>query len=480
MAEPADSATTLLSATADSIREVYHKKPIWETYSRFGTVTDRVLKPGKTRKLEGDGITVQVRSGNMDSAVGDRNVFGAFPKPRAHETSKIKVRFSENAEANDFFSLRSAIRCSHIDLDRAINENVAAEDFATQLVTQQMKDLREQVAIRRNIPVSSKLGTVAGTPKQDDADTFASASATPAANSGVRFQVDGDTSIAYFQRNRRLEVVDGDSGASNGHIIVNRYNPRDFSVGAEAFVSDERSPGTSPGTSLIDNNDELFLAGSRDVGLISIGEWFKNPVSGEDFMGKDRTLAANHWLRPTKTGPSTATTFKMEHLDDFAISMGFVVEDPSAKYVTQCSPQLHQKFRNIVGDNILVQWSASDPKRDLFAVHGFDGMVYHHPTIGKIMLNADALCPANRIRFLKLGTWEMMKYHAGEFKVMDGDDGRPGGFYRMGSGTSDGSKGHFYQMDVLAYFVDFCLAPRENGEIENITATGVGLGGMAA
>ena len=44
--------------------------------------------------------------------------------------------------------------------------------------------------------------------------------------------------------------------------------------------------------------DDLYLTGEKDKNILSLGNWFSTPSSGESFFTKDRTVATNRYLLP--------------------------------------------------------------------------------------------------------------------------------------------------------------------------------------
>jgi hypothetical protein len=456
--------TTFLTTTGDAVREVYHDM-FKQMHSRFGGKTNRLFQPSK-RKIDGDGINIQVQDSNAYPARFDTDVNPTFPTPRTFGADTYKVTLSETASDNDFSTIAGSVSVTHLDIKRKYTKESAATEFVNKTVSELLAHVGETTALHRHIGRSARVGLVnTAAPTQNDARLFASCSATPGVGTGVRFPVDTG-SIAAFPRGLLLDNHDATTGAKTVTLWVTDYNPRDKSVGAWGVDSDGNPDSSVDLTDLVGDNDVLYISGEKNKGLYSIGEWFAEPGDSDDFFGQDRADADNRWLLPHKSGPTSATAFHPRYLDDLCIELGYIDEDPDGGYVALTTPELEQAFRDAVGQDTIIPYPTNAQKGKLLAQYGFDGNMFRHPTIGRIMLQADQFATPQKIRFLRVGDWETLYAADNGFEFLPGDTG---GWYRQ-QAPDDSGRSTVYRMDGLCYMVDICLDPRRQAEIENVTS----------
>ena len=97
--------------------------------------------------------------------------------------------------------------------------------------------------------------------------------------------------------------------------------------------------------------------------------------------------------------------------------------------------------------------------------------MYRHPRLGRIMFEVDPLAPPNKIRFLRVGDWEMFSPRGAEqFTWLPGDN-TGGNWYRMESTTPGNGKTTTIRMDGFLAFADGCFQPRRQAEIKNVRKT---------
>jgi len=461
-----DDAFTLLTSLSNGLKEVYHDD-FPEMYTRFGRRINRMSTPSK-RDVSGDGITIQVENRLTHGTRFGRSFNGAWPAPRGFGADKYKVTLSEDPSTNDFSVIKSSGRVTYLDLNRLKGRGSdVVGDLCAKLIKEMMDDQQEAMAIHRMIRATAQCGTVDGTPTQNDNEVFADCSATPGASTGVRFVVDG-ASVAIFQPGREFDIYDASTGLKNGTLWINDYNPRDNSVGAYLLDSNGYLDTTlTVSSSILADNDLLYLKDEKDAGMISFAEWYASPTAGEDFFGRDRTTAGSRWLRPTVTGPSSSSTFTKTFLDDLAIAAGYAKESPDSVRMGLMSPEMHQTFRNEVGADTLLSYPTTEQKGALVAQYGFTGAIYQHPGLGKVVLESDALMVRDQIWFPRIGDWECLFGLPNKFDLLPGDNGY---WYREQADEPGQGKGSTYRVDGIASAVDICTDPRGQLAIENLTA----------
>lgn len=475
MSVPFDNATTLLTTLASAVRTFYHEQ-YPEMYGRFGKTTNRLFRLSK-RRIDGNGIVVQVKDRNLYGARWDADINADFPTPRSHSANSYTVTLGENGTAQHFRRLSLSLQTTHLDLNRIMNKRASADDYINTLITQSRGDIEETMALSRMLDSTGKIAEVnlgSSTLARNDNVLFASATTvTGASFNGARFPIDNG-SIAAVPPGRRMDIYQTSTNTkriTNG-VIATDYNPRDNSLGSNGLSSADVEDSSLNIESIADN-DRLYLMGCKDKNVLSVGHWFSAATSGESFFGKDRTASTNRWLLPHRSGPIAATQFDKTHLDDLCIQMGYVLEeDDDRAYLVVATPELGQRFRNQIGNDVILDYPTTEQKGKLIAQYGFDGSLYRHPRLGRMNIEEDPFAPQGVIRGYRLGDWESLS-PGNEGGSMGFDwlpgDGAGENWYRMPSSTAGNGKTTTYRMDGMLMLCDILLRPRHQWEIVNLT-----------
>lgn len=469
MAVPFDDATTALTTLSATARTVYQ-----ETFNpmmnRFGSHTNRIFKMSK-RVIDGGQYVIQVMDRNLYGARANTDINADFPTPRAHSGSSFTVTLSETPSSNHLRRIASSLQITWLDIKRNYSKKAWADDFKQRLMEQSMSDIAETVAVKRHLDSTGQLGTVSGTPTKNDNTVLASCSAI-AATGGARFTF-ANGSIARVQPGMILHAYTS-AGVLRYTLQVTDYNPTDNSVGVYGVdvATDRLNGSSSVNISGLVSGDVLYLSDEKNQNILSIGHWYSNPTASESFFGKDRTDPLNRWLIPHKSGPSSATLFSKTHIDDLSNQLGYIKEDPDKGYSAITTIELEQRYRNEIGNDIFIPIAADKTSDRLVAQYGFDGNMYRHPLLGKIVLQPDPLAPANKIRFLGFGAWEtLVAPNSGGENGWEWLPGQSGMFYRMPSSTPGNGDTTTYRADGLMLMCDICNFPKAQAEISNVTAT---------
>ncbi len=462
MAIPFDDAQTWLTYQSAMIRQIYHPKYIQQV-NRFGSRTNRLFNASK-RTIEGDGVNVQVQDRRLYGArfQADRNA--DFGRARTFGSATYKVTMSDTPTASDFRRLGLPLQVSHDDVNRLYKDEVSSDNYITRLTKEAMENLTETMALHQHLDRTALLGTVSGTPRMNDNRLFASCSAL-AATGGARIVLTGG-SLAAVPPNLELDIFPSGSSVKRFSVIVTDYNPRDNSVGLYGAGADGQVD-TSISLAALASTDELYISGERNAGPILISDWFREPTTGDSFYGKDRTSPLNRWMLPHKSGPTTNTLFTRTFLDNAMTEMGYITEDPEGGYQCITTMELEQRYRQEIGNDVLVQYPTAEQQGKLVASYGFDAALYRHPTAGRIVLTPDAFAPPNKIRFLRIGDWEMQYYGSNTFEWLPG---WVGNWSRMQSSTPGGGYTTTYRMEGMLSLAGICTFPRRQLEIGNVTA----------
>lgn len=452
---PNENTFTLLSDAANTLRDVFHDN-FPTIYQRFGRTTNRLIRLSK-RRINGDGITVQFRHGNMHAARIDRDINAAFGQSSSPTFGEFKAVFSENAATNHFRRMSIRLSTTWWDMIRtADNGRSAAIDWMTELVEQAAGNVSERLAHTRNLPASGAIASISTTPKRNNASTYAGAGSITTTD-GARVQITGG-SIAYFQRGMFLDRYTG--ATKDGTVFVTDYNPSDNSVGLYGLDANGQ-PSASVNINDIAAGDVFYHRDGKDNNALTIEEWFTAPSAGEFFF-LDRTTVDGRALLPTTLRPnaSTTTVLSLKHLDDLDQTLQHVTEGglKSSGYVCHAPPGLERRLRNEVGADALITIGAEgDDTGRRLAKAGFDGISFRSPGLGRVVLDPDPLAKLERITFKRIGDWEMLHPGTPGIQWLPGE--MKGDWYRPEVGSPGQGKGTFIQKDGAMAFCDVCVGP---------------------
>jgi hypothetical protein len=458
-----DNAQTLL-ALSDALREVYHPD-VEELHQRWGDPINRLIRMSN-RRIDGDGITIQVQDRVSGAARYGRDLNGAFPTPDPLGFKKYKVTLSEDPTENDFARLATSVSVSDLDLERVTSKGAAAvEDYVKKYFDDAVKDVAESRVKHEHIGRDAKLGVVNGTPASNDRRRFDEC-ASIAATGGARVRVDGGP-IAFFRRGMRLDVYSS-AGTKRFSVEVTDVNVRDLSVGMYGINASGQA-SSSVDLSAMADNDELYLTGEKDKGPVTLASWLTPPAgSGDDFFGKDREDPDYRWMQPHYSGPSSAEAFDLRHVDSAAIELAYLSPSDDDARVTMARPELIQTYEDLVGADKIIQFPTSEQRGRLLAIHGFEGAIYRHAKLGRVMFKANPLMPEHTIWMLRPGDWEMLNAFGDKFHWMPG---LRGFYYRLNADEPGTGWGTVWKADGYGVQATVCLRPGDQIVIENVTPT---------
>ena len=467
-----DSASTLLTSAANGLRSIYHPD-VYDAHGRYGGAINRLLK-FSTRKIEGDGITIQVVDKQSAPGRFSRSINGGFHRPKGIGVSKYTVTLSETDSSNNFSRLAASVQTTHLDLNRARKTKASAIDFVKRIRDGALSHIGETAAVHRHLDATAKVATIStATPKKNDRKLFSDCAAL-STTGGARVQIING-SLAALPRGLQLSVYSS-AGTYRFDVEVTDYNPRDRSVGFYGLDADG-NPSSAIDLTGIAASDTLYISGEKDKGLISIGEWCKTPTAatGDSFFGKNREDPDFRWMQPHISGPTTARAFAPSDIDEMAIEAGYLEEDPEGGFVALTTPEGTQTYKNAIGNDILIQYPTNAQKGEIIAAYGFDGNMYRHELLGRIMLQADPLAPPDEIKFLRPGDWETLSASSGGDNSMVPWEWLPGDvgefWYRMNADNVEEGRSTVYRADGMGLFCDICIAPWRQMVRRNCTFT---------
>jgi hypothetical protein len=424
--------------------------------------------PASGVAVKGDGLNIKFKTANGFSVSMTTDVNADFPQPTAFTAANLKLRFNEsNPTANDFSRLSATARTSESILQGMTNEPGAIVNFAEEIIKDLRNDSEFVLHSQMNLRRSGLAGSINGTPKNNDNDNYADATAYTAGSTSARIVLTG--AVSRFQRGTRWDIYTSAGALRISNVVVTDYNPADNSVGFQ-----RSSDSSAANFNAVVSTDQFFLVGSKDSNFYSLGEWFARPTSTDSFMfGVNRSQAANRYLLPTVFNPTGATaaspvTIDRSHFDQIALALGQISDAPgSLAYKAQLHPAVLLTLRNQIDASALININTETPNKARYGVFGSTGVVWQSPSLKDVLLQEDELAPTDSVRIINPGTWMR---HTAVVAGMKFLDGTMGVFNRLPASTPGQGYGMLYQADAYMLLADVCYAPRQNGVITNIRA----------
>lgn len=465
-AHPYNESSYILGSSSNLLREQYSQDFGMHSFY-FGSTLARLFKP-MAESVAGDGITIQAFRGQSDSARASLDVLRDFLPQNKYRDAKIKVRFSDSdSSANDFNELQAVAEISDIELVTSASRTpeAIAVDVAKAVFDQLTKSVDESMSVLMHANSAGRIAKVNGTPKQNDLNIWADATATPTGSS-CRIKVDNG-SIANFQPGRVYDLYTSGTGTLTAdYMECTDINPEDLSVGLATT-----SRTTVANVSSIADNDDIYRSDEYNQGFrASLQATFTQPVSGDSWIGGvNRTTSTNRWLVPKisrgASGTASATIAK-SHFDALSLMMELSVPpELEGGYVFLMHPSLLQSLRNSIGDEAL-STESSDARTGDYNF-GNKALYYIHPYFGRVALMADPLCMPDRVYVLAPSSWVMLNYGWEGMRYLGGE---VGGMWRQKNAVTPGAGGSkFWQVQGYQIKTPFCKMPIANGAILNLT-----------
>jgi len=374
------------------------------------------------------------------------------------DTYTVWMKASTDAASNDMRRIDGSTRITQIDLDQAAEATGSVGDGKkADIVMTMRRDLLQSMAFYRAshqfLPTSGVMATIDGDPVQND-DIHYSGGTAHTNQSSCRAKIAGP--IAMFSEGMTVHVhPTGNSTArqfgGEEDVVVTGVNPVDNSIGLT---------GSGDMAAAVDT-DEIVLSDNYDKNFIGFGAWMSDPTS--TIYSKDRSAAAGMYLQPVDLNANNAQ-FDMPWLNHAARSIGYVEQGQNAPgFVNLTTPEIVDRFIAVVGQDALISVPSVAQGGDLVAHYGFDGLMYHHPMLGRLALEPMLYAPANTIWLIRPSNWRHLYIANRGLNFMPG---QVAGIWN--NVTSSGRRSMFWE--ATAY--DFCAYvnywPRGECLIRNI------------
>ena len=456
-------AASALGTIDPLLREQYFPE-VMEQVWRNGSITNQLFQPATDLIASGDGITVQVLTGHSDSARASRNALKDFGNARQVKSQNVKIRFEDDPSAastgSDFVRTEVVGQLTELELKRGNDPGVALN-----LAEKVNSDLTESVMWKKPLmyysDVNGKFAAVNGTKKNNDSDTFADATTYTAGATSFRVPVDYG-SVSAFIENTHWDFYSGDTLLAD-ECRVTDFNPVDLSVG---FALTDAS--TVANCDSVADNADIYVSGEKGNGYrCSLREFFDAPSASESWIGGvDRTSADYRWLNPTRLKATASGTVKVDRnqMDTLALAMNYINDGKDMGNSIISSSAIIQTLRKDIGEEALSNQAASNDGAYSF---GQDTISYIHPVFGKVRLLADNMHPNDRMHFIRPGDWKLIPYLSAGLQQLAGDTGN---WYRESAASGGGGRGMYWRTDAYMLDTPFCMVPKKQGVLLNISA----------
>lgn len=464
MAEPNDTANFLDDAS--TIARTIYMPALYENQAgRFGSTTNRLVKIAE-QVGGGFGIVMQSTIGNADSVRFGNAAVPTFDSVGMNKYAAVTMRFSDSGLPNDFSTVRASVQFTDVALEN--KKRGLASAFAQDITNDVLRDYDEALSIMRNIGRNGIVALVNGTPELNNGISLAASTGTATNAGGLRCAVDGGV-FAALKEGQFIDFINPSNGAARAsQVRITDKNEGDLSIGVEWVPTQVGSRVSSGNLANVADNDYIVRSDQYNAGMYSFGAWFSNPSAGESFIGGvDRTTANYRWMNPIdprRGGTASVVTKSM--FDDVAIALGYREDMEQAGLVCQGDLANTTALRNQLGEPSFIQLQPNDERTKKFYNFGSVGLNYQHPTLGIVKIVGDPLCPANTFRFINPSTWVCQHQL---FKGLRNMEGQSGGFYRVTATTPNTGLSAIWKSDWYGILQDFCLNPKKNAQISNIT-----------
>ena len=471
MAAPFDNSVLNGLALFDAIaQEQYYDKALEHSFTS-GKKTNMLFDFRKSA-VTGDGETFQAKTGIGDSARVSRDPYSDFVTGRPFTAKNYKVRWNadDTSAGHDFSHIDTCVQIGLYDLKRAADGGNMLSLVDT-IVGDNLKDVEHKMAMLRRMGQTAQMGTVNGTPKQDDSNFIADCASTPVAH--ARVQVDNCAAV-WFRKNMYVDIYDSSDVLRWEKVLVNFINfaDTDTNAGSACSIGLEFVTGTTTGatanlTALADN-DKIYLSGAKNKGAISVEAWMTAPTSSSDTLfNRDRLSRDYQWMLPTRVvANSTAVKISRAHLNKAANARGFVNDDVDAALLACCNPLIADSLRNQFEEGAFFDINSDDSRAKRFANFGMIGLNYQHPALGLIKIVGDEFMKPTTLDMYTVGSWLRLHYGSPGLQMLPGP---LNGFNRLPSAVAGAPLSKHFSKDGYIDFVDICEDPNKQVRITNVT-----------
>ncbi len=476
MASPIQDVTALLQAWATTFKLVY-ADGIYDKAKRFGRTTR--MWANTKRQLSGNKIQYEVKRFHNRGAQATRDLMALQPPHKPGAYDRFNVQFDHTSPAaNDFTMFQAAVTTTYWDMKKRADEAFKGNyDFLQRDIDELVADVGETVAKFPHLPTDGLLATIAtGGVRNDDAFIFGDTTSYTSGSSTCAIQVDA-VSIAVIGQGANIEIRSSGGVLIVNNVLVTRVEPYEKVIHVKITSTSVDSAG-NPVTTFngIAATNKIYTNGSYNVGVAGSLAAFFNPSAtyyrDENGTAISRTGHAHKQLMPRRVSAGTANTDLTElHLRAVGETLAWTEADGNAK-VTRMTIMARDGYNQLVRlqrDERMRMIPALESQvgRELNLAYGFNGYVFHDPTLGTVAAVVDDFAEYGKIRFLDQSDWEMVQPTSqSSFEFIPSTIA--GIWYAMGEADGSGTQSLRYSARGLTTAAFVCTWPENQVELVNL------------
>jgi len=453
-----------LTNLSDALRSQYDPEVPDMAY-RLGSPTSRIIRPSDRVTMASDWY--QMVTGHADSSRAGKSLDADFGAPRKGTVSKIQIRLDEQVSAaNDFRRVDAIARLSRFDVMH-MNNPESAVNIAEKVTMDSTESVNETSTILMHADKTAQIGTVDGTPKNNDSENFSAATTYTSGATEARITLAGN-SVGIYSPNMYLDFYTSAGVLIANGVRITDVNVSDYSCGLA--LTDESNQAD------LDNLADthyIYRSGEKDCGFLGgFGEAMKGTIASGDswFGGVDRSTSSYRHLLPVKINSTgSATAISKSHLDQMASKLGYRMrEESGVATVWLGGVDLAEQLRQDIGNEALVNTTAEDNGQYTF---GELGVTYMHPTVGRVTILGDAAAKNDKCMLLNPEDWEMLHGYSKGIEIVTGGAGM-GDWERVPGENTVGGGSMYYRREGYSVKTPYCKKLNRQALLDNMTGTG--------
>ncbi|HUX16986.1 MAG TPA: hypothetical protein VMW52_10975 [Phycisphaerae bacterium] len=415
----------LAASVSAAMANIYRLRPDKAQFSRFAETTRHFR--ARDLMMEGEEYHFKVLTSPYTGVRRTSTATGSeseFPPGRQVTHVDVKVAWT------DLVEFQATVIFSGLAQKKTESLRNAVYRVADELVGGVDNDFAAQANIALHQDDTATMALIAAVYDEDG-------TAYTADQTDAYLQIDGGP-IAAFLPGQILDAREGGNHADvQVTVKVNDVYPlstgpggtADIGPGITVTIADENA-GDANLNGLADD-DELCLSGEV-TNLAGFKTWFSESAN---VFNITRSAKGSHWSVPNlfdfHSGGADVVLDVDDHLGDMAERLAYVVKygrrerakdgiSVTNQMVAISTPKLVSEASRQGGDNMRMTIAIDEATRKrLFGRSGFEGYVFHSPTLGPIALQGDPVATPNLARLLEPDSWFWIVGHDGSQKTIE-------------------------------------------------------------
>lgn len=452
---------------------------------RFSKVARMI--PDATERLNGNIMEFEFLARPNNGVRATYDLLAPKPPPAPGQYGRFQVKFNaEDPNNNDFIKLDIGFRLTWYDIQKRNDSNwkESPADFIQRDVEQGIAGVKEEYCRSFHLPTDGSLGTIATSGKRNaDSDLFAATTTYTTGAAICMLKLDA-TAMQRIGDGQRIEIRTSAGVLRANNLIVERVGWGDLSL-AVRIATSSHSPGPSvdqagnPVTNF-DNviaTDKLYINGNYNViPKLNLASYFTPSTA---FFGKARLTDENYrMLLPNRRaaddsgGTGSPVDLNPDMIHDMGRELAWTMGDGNAQFrhimcMNYDQYKAMSRFGKDEGITMTPALQAQVPG-DWIRKFGFDGVVFHDPVLGSVLIQVDDFAATNVIDFLDLSHWRYAApFGNGSFDMMPGNSGY--GYWSQNSeNDGSGEPSLIYSARGMQHYCFVPTHPRKDGRLFNL------------